>query len=197
VRRLLAHLGPMPPQVRFLLTSRSDARVLAEIAVPPFDLIANAPDGTDDVRDYAYRRLTVPADPLRGELADRVAAAGGGNFLYARYVLDDLLPRIDQFPDLGYVALPNKLDGVYRDFLKRDLGRSGNWKRNRRIFGALAVARGRGLSRSQLSGVSGLDLSDTDEVLQSSSQFLSGARPELGTERRLVSRAQHWCVKAT
>src|SRR5947209_6764130 len=76
----------------------------------------------DDVRQYAFRRLHVVAAPRRGEVADRVGTARKGNFLYARYVVRDLLLRLDKAEDLSCLPLPNDREDIYRQFLQLELG---------------------------------------------------------------------------
>jgi WD40 repeat protein len=182
---LLSHItsdaADLPPQVRFLLTTRPDPRVLHLIGEPSLDLLADAPADVDDVRVYTFHRLHFLADPHRGELADRVAKEGKGNFLYARYVLDDLLPRLDQVEDLRTRPLPRDLKDVYRQFLRRELGQSlqKDWHELfGPILGTLAVARGEGLTRTQLAGVVGRTLSEVDDILLTCAQYLAGNQPE-------------------
>jgi len=96
------HSQDLPGQVRFLLTSRPDPRVTQTIGKASLNLIDNAPDNVNDVRAYAYRRLNALPEPQRGELAGRVEASGKGNFLYARYVLENLLANMSQAKDLAW-----------------------------------------------------------------------------------------------
>lgn len=117
------HPQDLPSPVRFLLTSRPDARVKHHIGQPSLDLIDNASANVDDVKAYAHRRLHELAEPKRSELAARIAMMGEGNFLYARYLLDDLAEDVEQIEDLNSLPLPNDLDDIYRQFLKRELAR--------------------------------------------------------------------------
>lgn len=176
---LMERTADFPKQVRFLLTSRGDKRVQLKLGKASLDLIDNAPGDIDDVGAYARRRLESVAEPQRGNLAARIAKAGEGNFLYARYVLDDLLPRIDQVKDLDELPLPDKLEGVYREFLQRELAKQmEQWDTIRPLMGALAVARGTGLTRTQLAGITQLPLSKTDSLLRVCMQYLEGPEPE-------------------
>lgn len=170
----------LPDNVRFLFTSRPDQRVLNTIGKASLDMIEDVPDNIDEVWDYAYRRLGVLSESRRKELTDRVADASKANFLYARYVLDNLLPNIDQVEDLSSLKLPKELDDIYREFLKRELGRNmERWEERYRPFlGVLAVARGDGLTREQLAGVTGLTQSKTDNILRACDQYLAGPKPD-------------------
>lgn len=177
---LLSHATGLPPQVRLLLTSRPDPRVLHLIGNPSLDLVDDAPDDMADVRAYAQRRLQALSAHQRLTLADRVATAGKGNFLYARYVLDDLLSRDAPLKDPSHLPLPEGLDDVYRQFLKRELGWDlTRWdERYRPLLGALAVARGEGLTRAQLAGVTGRSLAETGTLLRACAQYLTGSQPD-------------------
>lgn len=172
---LLGHARDLPENVRFILTSRPDERVTGALGPAALDLIVNAPDDTDDVRDYAYRRLDAYEDPQRGELADRIATAGKGNFLFARYVLDDLPEDIAAGTDMIRLELPGGLDDIYRQFVGRELGKNKErWsERYRPILGAIAVARGDGLTPSQLAEITGVTASHADDVLRACMQFLT------------------------
>jgi hypothetical protein len=72
----------------------------------------------DDVREYADRRLasTVLSSSDRSRVARRVADAGHGNFLYARYVVNELVADPERLSDPGTLALPDGLEGHYREF---------------------------------------------------------------------------------
>ena len=174
------HAADLPANVRILLTSRPDPRVLSAIGKASLDLIDDAPDDIDEVRDYTYRRLSMLPEQRQRDLADLVADAAEANFLYARYVLDDLLPNIDQMKDLSGLMLPDGLDDIYRQFLKRELGRNlERWEeRYRPLLGVLAVARGEGLTREQLVGVTGLTQSKTDDILRACAQYLAGSKSD-------------------
>jgi hypothetical protein len=54
-------------------------------------------------------------------VAQRVADKAKGNFLYAYYVLNHLLRNPDVLDDSDGVDLPDELEGVYREFLRREL----------------------------------------------------------------------------
>lgn len=169
----------LPANVRFILTSRPDPRVLRSIGKASLDLIDDSPDGIDDVQEYAYRRLQTLSDPKREELANLVSSAGSGNFLYARYVLDDLLVNVEKIDDLSQLKLPKGLDGIYSSFLKRELACNlERWEdRYRPLLGILAVAFGEGLTKEQIIGVTGLLPSKTDDILRACAQYIVGSEP--------------------
>ena len=169
----------LPPNVRLLVTARPDDRVLDAVGEPALDLVAGAPPDADDLRAYAHRRLDDLAEPHRTALADRIAAAAEGNFLYARYAIDDL-PPLDRVIDLGALPLPSDLPDVYRQFLKRELARSRErWNAEYApLLGVLAVAQDPGLTFGQLAGITGLDGSVLSNVLLAAGQYLAGPRPD-------------------
>lgn len=164
----------LPPQVRFILTSRPDAQVLSSIGSPSLDLIADAPDAEADVFAYALRRLIGVAEPQRTRWAHQIAAQANGIFLYARYVLDDILSHREQVQNLDTLPLPANLQDHYRQYLKRELVRTvAQWKNDYRpIMGMLAVARGDGLTLTQIAGATGRPESQVDQALSVCNQYL-------------------------
>lgn len=173
--RLLARLGDLPAQVRFLLTTRPDQRVLAFFRqAQRVDLIGGAPAKADDVGRYATRRLRDafwPAEPKgTAALAAQVSAAAQGNFLYAYLVLNGL-------PDIGETRpLPKDLSGIYHDFLLREVTPDESlWPDvYGPLLGLLAVAEEPGLTKTQLERIIGQDV---ERALRACLQFLSGDLP--------------------
>jgi WD40 repeat protein len=185
-------LGDLSPQVRFLVTGSLDRRVLALMGGPSLDLVADAPPDIDDVYLYALSRLSAVPESTHMGLADQhgiaaqIAKVGNGNLLYARYVLDDLDARPAAWADqpaqveATRLALPQGLDDVYRQFIKRELARNEErWtERYAPLLGLLAAARSPGLTREHLSAASGVSLSRTDDALAALSPYLTGAAPD-------------------
>lgn len=176
----------LPGKVRFLLTSRPDPSILAMLGEPALDLLENAPPDANEVYDYAKYRLR--AYLASADVALRIAEAEKGNFLYARYLLDELLDELKVHPDalidLTTRALPDGLDGVYRQFIRRELGGDRErWaQRSRPVLALLTVARGQGLTRSQLAAVAeqfyGLLESRANDALDRCVQYLVGPQPD-------------------
>ena len=178
---LFSTLADLPPQVRVLVTTRPDPRVLKFYRrVEPFDLIKQAPANVDDVRAFTLRRLA-GAQQLGVErceaFARRIAYQAKGIFLYASIVLDELLPRLPAALDLDRYRLPDGLSGLYHDFLTRELGKDEQkwFEVYEPLLGTIAVAQGDGLSTEQLSSIIGRD---TRSALRASMQYLSGDLPD-------------------
>ncbi len=87
-----------PSQLRFVLTSRPDARVLGRLAqdsVARLDLDSHESENLADIRAYLDRAAQDPAvkdalsraDARPGDVVDRVTTASQGNFQYARLAL--------------------------------------------------------------------------------------------------------------
>lgn len=170
----------LPSQVRFLLTSRPDERVTATLGQPALDLIADAPAGVDDVQVYARWRLQALGEPRHRDLAYRIAQASKGNFLYARYVIDNLPPDPNQVENLAELPLPEDLYDVYRQFLRRELGPSlDTWDNDYApVLGVLAVARCDGLTIAQLAGVTKQRRTKMRRLLRTCGQYLAGRQPD-------------------
>ena len=172
---LLGHAGDLP-QMRFILTSRADKRVTTALGEPALDLIEDAPANVDDVRTYVEARLRVHSDPSRLDFTRRVAEASQGNFLYARYKLDEAIPRLEKGEAPSAIDLPEGLDGIYREFLKRELAANlDRWEeRYRPVLGLLTVARGDGLTGEQIANISHQKRSQADDTLRRCAHFLAG-----------------------
>jgi WD40 repeat protein len=170
----------LPLGVRFILTTRPDRRVLSAVGQPSLDLDA-APADVNDVRDYALGRLTLVPEPARTEVATKVARAGEGNFLYARYTVDSLLadPQLEKV-DPANLRLPAGLEDHYRDFLKRELTKNRErWEeRYRPVLGALAAARGAGFTAAQVADIVDLREDLADDTISACGQYLLGPDPE-------------------
>ncbi len=169
------HQDDLPKNVRFLLTSREDPRVLSNFRDQcKLNLINDAPSDKNEVRDYASYRLKMLPEPKRQNFSKQISDSSKGNFLYARHVLDDLLSVEGQITNIQKLKLPDGLKGVYNEFLRRELGRSvERWEDNfRPLLSALAVSRGTGLTRIQLAGLSGLPQSKADDILRVAAQYL-------------------------
>lgn len=178
---LLRHVSANPlPGLRFLLTARSEEPEVVDprrLGPPDLDLIKNAPEDVDDVADYAHGRLETLPEPSRTEVAAKVAEAGRGNFLYAHYVVGDLL-ALEEPGDIdpSTLKLPAGLEGHYREFLDRELlADDRDWRDlYRPVLGLLAVARGDGLTDSNVAGGSGLDRERARDALRVCRQYLTG-----------------------
>lgn len=173
----------LPPQVRFILACRPDQRVLRALGLAPsLDLIADAPKDAQEVRLYATTRLAQARldTTLRDDLASHLGKASAGNFLYARYVLEDWLARPAEISLEFALNLPTGLSDIYKRFLKRELARDDEkWEdRYQPLLGLLAVARGDGLMAATLAGASGKKASEVDNALRACAQYLAPSGPE-------------------
>jgi hypothetical protein len=177
---LLRSTSDLPRQVRFILTSRSDKRVTAALSENSLDLINDAPTDVDDVCAYVEARLHARTDPLRLDFARRVAEVSQGNFLWARYKLDEAIPRLENGEAPSAIKLPAGLDGIYREFLQRELtGNQNKWEDlYRPLLGLLVVTHGEGLTAKQLAGISELKCSQIDNGLLALSHYLVRPLPD-------------------
>jgi hypothetical protein len=155
---LLAGAADLPEGVHFLLTCRNDSSLIGRF--PAKDRLRinisskeHAEDANGDIRAYLKRRLSEP------EIARRAAATGlgevsrqtlidkaEGNFLYVRFLLDEVAEGRRTLEDLE--GLPRGLYGLYRTFLDRlnpemREGRSSDaWrKRYQPLLGCLSVTK--------------------------------------------------------
>lgn len=177
IAQLLRLVDDFPPQVRFVATCRSDSAAIFDLGrVATLDLVANAPPGQDEILPYARARLKDVPEPGRTEAAQRVATRSNGNFLYAFHVLNDLLGSGTDFSLGESLDLPDALEGVYRQFLQRQLAANKTrWNDvYRPLLGLIAVARGEGLTKQQLVGITDLAEDTAGDVLTACGQYLVG-----------------------
>src|SRR4029079_14341039 len=204
--QLLGVANDFPPQVRFILTSRSNNERVFDLVGPSrLDLIANAPANIHEVRPYVTGTLAPPPahlrtphpprraplpEPDRTTAALRIAAKSEGNFLYAHQVVDDLLSRGNAISDADTLDLPDALEGVYRKYLERELGANrARWNDvYRPLLGLIAVARGDGLTREQLIGITDLAEDTASDVLGVCAPFLVGGNGS-GTPFRIYHQS--------
>ncbi len=128
---LLAGQTDLPGNVRLLLTSRNERRVIDQLTerfddVRRLDLSAReeARNNDADVAAYARRRIAQP--PISAQLAavdsppmlvDALVEQSAGNFLYVRTLLDEVAAGKRQLADLS--GIPAGLYGLYGSYLDR------------------------------------------------------------------------------
>lgn len=185
VVRLLARSAGLPPTVRFVLTSRRDTRVLAELGVEEGLFLsdpAHAARNDADLKRYVAARWE--ADPaLRARpgkdagagaadgFAGRVAASADGNFQYAVFLLAEV--AAGRRPAGSMDGLPSGLDGLYLESLSRvvDAGGRGWAAAYRPLMRVLTVARDP-LTDAQLAAFSGLAESAVWDAIGDLQQFV-------------------------
>jgi hypothetical protein len=169
----------LPAPVRFIFTSRPDARVLSAISEARVDLLDDAPKPDYDIRDYAERRLKGLSPAHRRSLADQIADKSAGLFIYARYAMDDMLPIGADSPVPPPAALPSALYDYYREEAAKIAVSQPErgFAVDRRLLGLLAVALGEGLTANQLAGSLAGSRTATLDGLRAWSPFLRGAQP--------------------
>jgi hypothetical protein len=180
--------------VHLVVTSRDDSRAVSGLRgqAQIIDLVADAPPDSDDVLAYLHHRLDQHGAPAAMTvLVRRIAGEAAGNFLYARHVVEALIAagRLAGLDERAahHVPLPEGgLPGIYREFLRRELGRDHNaWvERFRPVLAAVAVAQDEGLDTDQLARVASLlrerpiTRTAVRDVTGAARQFLDGAHPD-------------------
>jgi len=171
------------PKLWLLLTSRPGRAIRHLTAASRFDLIDDEPEVGEDVRDYIEGRLRARSVSAASVLARRISATGRGNFLYARFVVDDLL-TCPGLITLANVRLPDGLAGLYREFLDREIAAvEPEWRQcHRPLLGLLAEARGEGLTVEQLTLLTGLPQSTVADSIALCAPYLRDS-PGSGAHR--------------
>lgn len=182
--QLLARMDNMPPEVRFILTSRQDQRVTDELSGAAGLVLTGAEHGEQnraDLRAYIDHRLTsdgplskVPLPGPRDAVIEAVSQAADDNFLYVRFLLDEVEKGRRALDDT--TGLPEGLDELYGASLERVVKAGGrDWLRDYSpILGVLSVAM-EPLGVAQISRYSGFDKVVTWNLLGDLEQFVEEA----------------------
>lgn len=175
ILNLIALIVRRLPQVRFILTSRPDPRVMAELpGAEIIDLVSHSESLNEDIRSYVERGLdTFPTDK-RSILVDQILRAAQGNFLYAERAVTELKATTD-LKAFDPKKLPVGMLGFYRDDVANQTGSDiERWKTRDGLFlGVLALQKGNGLSSSQLSGILGWTETEMIRIFRDWRQYLT------------------------
>jgi hypothetical protein len=187
---LLSRLDDLPAQVRFILTSRRDARVENAFLEAP-GLFLSAPEyeasNQDDISGYVDWRLrhgvglVEPVAQLSPQqqinVTNTIVRKAEGNFLYVTFLLDALAKGQQTLDNLG--GLPAGLDGLYYRSLERVIGLGHkHWSRDYApLIGVLAVAQ-ESLTQAQLQAFTGQSEGTVWECLGDLQQFIQEVQPK-------------------
>jgi tetratricopeptide (TPR) repeat protein len=182
---LLSALQDLPEQVRFLLTSRPKIEALEPLQERALVYSLTTGEGLqhsqEDVNHYVWQALKqqpglvaqLAPDLPQGSFVTTVSAKSDGNFLYVTYLLKMLAPGHLEINKTTLEQLPDGLDGIYREFLYRLVGKDKKtWRRQYApILGTLAIAQ-EALTKEQLAGFTEMSKSEVAGVLEELQQFL-------------------------
>ena len=182
---LLSAVQDLPEQVRFLLTSRPKIEALEPLqdraVVYSLTMGEGLQHSQEDVNQYVWQALKqqpgliaqLAPDLSQGNFVTTVSAKSDGNFLYITYLLKMLAQGHLEITKTTLEQLPNGLDGIYREFLYRLVGKDKKtWRRQYApILGILAIAQ-EALTKEQLAGFTEMSKSEVAGVLGELQQFL-------------------------
>jgi len=203
---LLSKLENLPPQIRFILTSRKEARIENKF-LDIEELYLSASDfnqlNQHDVREY-IEKWFVQDEPLSvlvadlkpqqpKELIEQIAEKSEGNFLYVSFLLNAIAKGQRSLCDLK--GLPEGLDGLYYQSLERvvELGKKDWYETYAPFMGILSVARS-SLNLNQLQAFTKQSESLVWQCLTDLGQFLEEVEPttkqqEEGNQYRLYHQS--------
>ncbi len=131
----ILYLPPhLPDGVYFILTRRRDVEVPLTTFTPKqiISLLDYQSDSQRDVRSFIHNRVS-GSEKLRQQIderqetivvfTDKIAGKSENNFMYLRYVLQDI--ESGTYKDLSLEDFPESL-GDYYDFHWRDMGMNAN-----------------------------------------------------------------------
>jgi WD40 repeat protein len=166
----------LPSWVRFILTSRSERRVLRGFEpLKPYHLRETSNESLADVQQYVEDRVDQPALLERLQvnqvqpqtLTSEIVNLSHGNFLYTTLLLNDIAAGRQTLDNLA--ALPKSIDDIYHGFLSRFS--EEDWRdRYKPIFGVLTVAQ-EPISEKQISNFTKIDSEDVRESIRIVRQF--------------------------
>ncbi len=131
----------LPRWIRFIFTSRPEKNVLSLFQqVESLDLVADMPEGYNDIMAYLLRTLSVELKQIsnRLEVLKKICELSEGVFLYAELLVADIkagaidLSKPDRFP--------RGLSDFYRTSMERKFGGNENFESVRAFIELLAVS---------------------------------------------------------
>ncbi len=171
-----------PPNLRFLVTSRPDPDVVERFPERfRWDLVRDSPSDARDVFAYVRARIAERAPSADPGLAEKIAEASGGNFLYVEQALDYWLPRLSELASVEELELPPGLDSIYALFLQREYGAEngkGRWQNQARPLLATVGAAQERLGSPALRWILATDDDRLQDSLRMCEQYLGGRRPD-------------------
>jgi tetratricopeptide (TPR) repeat protein len=182
---LLSAVQDLPEQVRFLLTSRPKIEALEPLqdraVVYSLTMGKGLELSQEDVNQYVWQALKqqpelvtqLAPNFLQSSFVTTVSAKSDGNFLYVTYLLKMLAQGHLEITKTTLEQLPDGLDGIYREFLYRLVGRDRRTWRSQYapVLGTLAIAQ-EALTKEQLAGFTEMSKSEVAGVLEELQQFL-------------------------
>ena len=181
---LLSAVQDLPQQVRFLLTSRPKIEALEPLqdraVVCSLTMGEGLQHSQKDVNQYVWQALKQQPELVtqlapnlpQGSFVTTVSAKSDGNFLYVTYLLK-MLAQGQEITKTTLEQLPDGLDGIYREFLYRLVGKDRQTWRSQYapVLGSLASAQ-EALTKEQLAGFTEMSKSEVAGVLEELQQFL-------------------------
>jgi tetratricopeptide (TPR) repeat protein len=190
---LLSQADDLPERVRFILTSRSETEVLEPLRFSnPQECNLTSDSGLtsslEDIKEYVWELLNKHPQILEklslGLLPETLVMAiqkkSDGNFLYVSYLLNMLASHDGVITPESLEELPNGLDDIYIQFLRKLIGKDRNaWKVYVPVLGTLAVAQ-EALTEEQLANFTGIRTGEMRGILIKLGQFLDAdeSQPE-------------------
>ncbi|MFF2216461.1 hypothetical protein [Streptomyces antibioticus] len=178
--RLMSTLRTDPvPGLRLVLTTRNGPTAEYFSHGRQLRLQDDEPTGTHDVLTYLQTRLRDSGIADAAHVAQLIAQAADGNFLFAALAASEDAERLRLIAS-GECALPHGLDDLYSGFLDRQVTADPRrWREViRPVLGLLVQSRASGFTRHQLARLTGLNQSAVDDALELCAPYLRSSRPD-------------------
>jgi len=178
-------IDQLPPWLRLVVTSRSDAELSRKLSrLEPVILAATDEQNRTDLRDFAHaeveKRHPDLDESLYGDIARLLADKSEGSFLYLNMVFEEAdRGRLDlRQPD----AFPQGLTGLYSTFFERQFQDVEAYKKFQRPLLELLAAVSMPLPLSVAEIVLGWDDYDADDALEPLGALFPVSQDESGRE---------------
>jgi hypothetical protein len=192
ISTLLSRLKNLPSQVRFIITSRPEPKVVNEFTDAKVLFLSAAKfneENRKDIKIYVewrfqhdkdLKKIGTQVEPTKvSDSVETITQKSEGNFRYVTFLLDAIAKGQQALDDLK--GIPAGLDGLYFDSLKRvvDLGKK-DWSSNYAPFlGVLCVAQS-SLTQTQIEAFSGLSDGTVWGCIGDLQQFIEVVKPLKG-----------------
>ncbi|MEH2062394.1 MAG: AAA family ATPase [Nostoc sp.] len=198
--RALSRSESLPKWVRFVLTSRSDQRVLGDF-IPlqhqELEKISVLKQRLDDIKLYVkfranQEKLQVELQKVQNpeKLIDEIVKLSKGNFLYTKVLLNAIENK-EQSLDLkdDLFDLPKEINDIYHNFLNRF---KEDWENKYQpIFGILSVIQ-EPVTEEQLAKFTTIELEQVKQYLRRARQFLTEEKDKAGNKTYTIFHKSLW-----
>lgn len=177
IYEIIVSSDDLPECVRWIITSRPNFK-LEGLGGQCIRLTANSEENTKDISKYLRMRMARIKNFTEmkhdAQMKLILEEKSGGNFLFLKYALEQILDEPDIDLTILINELPTGLNEIYARFIANAIKNrsSGEWLNlYAPVLGILCVAR-EGFSKKEIARISGLDIQSVHKVLTEISSLI-------------------------